>query len=176
MQQRSTHLFTIRFVHQENFTPYLNAGCLPLRPSPPGETSQRLVVISNPVHCFLQVGTKEVAGVLITLWFYAFNSALPSPQCWSSAASIREVSYRVANISQLQSQDFTGDPLVHMAVAALYFVKITLTRSLSIPRASSQCPVQLISGWYMGAMSSSTIPLGKGTSAGAIPYCTCTAA
>lgn len=76
--QRSTHLFTIGLVHQENLAPYLNAGRLPLRASPPGETSQRLVVISNPVHRFLQGGT-QVAGFSSHLDFTPFLCAPSTP-------------------------------------------------------------------------------------------------
>jgi len=101
MQQRSTHLFTIGLVHQENLAPYLNAGGLPLRPSPPGETSQRLVVISNPVHCFLQAGTEEVAGVLTSLWFYTFPLRCLHSSAGGGAAPVREVSHRAANVTRL---------------------------------------------------------------------------
>lgn len=79
MRQKSKYLFTIRLVHQENLTPYLNASRLPLRPSPPGKTSQRLVVISNPVHCFLQVGTKEALKFSCHFGFTLFLCVASTP-------------------------------------------------------------------------------------------------
>lgn len=122
--RRSTHLFPVGLVHQENLAPYLNAGRLPLRPSPPGETSQRLIVISNPVHCFLQIGI-EVDGVLISLWFRAFR------QCWRGSPPIGEVSYRAVDVNVSAPE---SSPLEHKAVevsALFYFVKPMLTRGLS---------------------------------------------